>query len=417
MEMCIADVKTAYLNADNDEEQYMYLYKREVSYFIEVDPQLKKFVDHMGRILVLVKKALYGLAQSAKLWYSHLADTLRELGYTPTLQDKCAFVRNKGGVVSYVGTHVDDLLMAAKSPEEIERLKRGLEKKYPGMKFKSGESLKYLGMEIFRNKTDRSIKVSLDEYTVGVINEYQITSTKSAACTKLLMKAAEDVPVDTTEYLSLLMKLMYIAKHTRPDILFTCSYLSTQAKEPKEYHWIQLIHLLKYLNGTHSRGLLLTGKDLRLHCYADAAYAIHADAKSQSGISVHLGELGPSIFSQSLKQKIVSQSSTEAELIALHAGAKLCVWLHALQKSLGIQVETPIVFQDNTSTMSLATGGRPASNASKHINVRYFSVKEYLDDGLLLLRHMPTTEMIADLLTKPLVGALYSKLTDLILGT
>jgi hypothetical protein len=133
-------------------------------------------------------------------------------------------------------------------------------------------------------------------------------------------------------------------------------------------------------------------------------------------MSLSVGEKGPSILSFSKKQNIVSQSSTEAELISLHWGAKSAVAMQKFMTSIGINHSVPNVYQDNTSAISLATGGRPASKASKHINMRYFSIKEYVEHKKILLSHKPTLEMIADILTKPLTGEQFFKLRALLMN-
>ena len=48
--------------------------------------------------------------------------------------------------------------------------------------------------------------------------------------------------------------------------------------------------------------------------------------------------------------------------------------------------------------------GTSVSNKAKHMKVRYFYVKEKVDEKILTLQYKSTKEMIADLLTKPLFG-------------
>ena len=72
--------------------------------------------------------------------------------------------------------------------------------------------------------------------------------------------------------------------------------------------------------------------------------------------------------------------------------------------------------QDNTSTIKLAENGKSNSDRTKHINVRFFFVKQYLDDKVMKITHCPTKEMIADILTKPLQGEQFRVLRDMLLG-
>ena len=49
--------------------------------------------------------------------------------------------------------------------------------------------------------------------------------------------------------------------------------------------------------------------------------------------------------------------------------------------------------------------GNSISNKTKHMRVRYFYVKEKIDQSVIQLQYKKTDIMLADLLTKPLFGA------------
>ena len=48
--------------------------------------------------------------------------------------------------------------------------------------------------------------------------------------------------------------------------------------------------------------------------------------------------------------------------------------------------------------------GHSKSDRTRHINVRYFWTKERMKEGEISIKYLPTTEMIADILTKPIQG-------------
>ena len=52
----------------------------------------------------------------------------------------------------------------------------------------------------------------------------------------------------------------------------------------------------------------------------------------------------------------------------------------------------------------------------RHIDIRYFFIKDRIDKGDIKVEYLHTKSMIADYLTKPLVGELFYKLRDLLLG-
>jgi hypothetical protein len=75
-----------------------------------------------------------------------------------------------------------------------------------------------------------------------------------------------------------------------------------------------------------------------------------------------------------------------------------------------------VLYEDNMSAMSLARNGRSNSDRTKHIKLRYFFIKQYLDSGEFVLKHCTTDRMIADILTKPLQGDHFESLRSILLG-
>ncbi len=62
------------------------------------------------------------------------------------------------------------------------------------------------------------------------------------------------------------------------------------------------------------------------------------------------------------------------------------------------------------STLQLIKNGRTSSDRTRHIDIRYFFVKDRVEQGEIVCRHQPTESMLADVLTKPLQGALFRRL-------
>ena len=172
---------------------------------------------------------------------------------------------------------------------------------------------------------------------------------------------------------------------------------------------------MKYLNGTSELGIKLGkyGSDMGLTVYADASYAVHPDCKSHGGIVVYTNR-GP-VYIKCAKHKVVSKSSTEAELITLSDAVSIAAYNINFLKGQGYDVCADLK-QDNTSTIKLAENGRSNSDRTKHIQVRYFFVKQYLDENVMKISHCPTKEMIADVLTKPIQGEQFKALRDMLLG-
>jgi hypothetical protein len=64
----------------------------------------------------------------------------------------------------------------------------------------------------------------------------------------------------------------------------------------------------------------------------------------------------------------------------------------------------------------MAEKGRSTSDKTRHINIRYFFVKHYMDSDELKIEYLPTEEMVADVLTKPLQGDLFRRMRNKLLN-
>jgi hypothetical protein len=123
------------------------------------------------------------------------------------------------------------------------------------------------------------------------------------------------------------------------------------------------------------------------------------------------------VFCKSKKQKLVSRSSTEAELIALNEGLPEVIWAKQFMQNLGVPQGMITVFEDNTSTIILANKQNGATlSKTKHIQIRFYYVRELIEQKEINIVYLSTKEMLADLLTKPMTGWLFKALRDQILN-
>lgn len=208
---------------------------------------------------------------------------------------------------------------------------------------------------------------------------------------------------DTTEYRSLVMSIFYVAKRSRFELLFAISYLATYSSAPYQSHYDKAIVVLKYLYRTQY--FTITHKchdESFIHAYIDASYAIHHDAKSHTGSLIF--DNTNILDGSSTKHQHMDKSSTGSEVSGVHLKMDLLESLKQLYYQLTGKIEPILIHQDNQSGMKLMNNGESISNKSKHMRVRYFYVKEKIDESIISLHYTPTNLMIADLLTKPLFG-------------
>ena len=60
-------------------------------------PKLKEYVARNGKLYVILKKTLYSLVQSAKLWYDVLSTFLQKTGFKQYALDRCVFSMTRNG--------------------------------------------------------------------------------------------------------------------------------------------------------------------------------------------------------------------------------------------------------------------------------------------------------------------------------
>jgi hypothetical protein len=75
-----------------------------------------------------------------------------------------------------------------------------------------------------------------------------------------------------------------------------------------------------------------------------------------------------------------------------------------------------VLEEDNQAAILLSKRGRGGFTRAKHIKVKYFSLKDLVEEGQLKLQYVGTKAMVSDLLTKPVIGAQFNHLLSKLLG-
>jgi hypothetical protein len=125
---------------------------------------------------------------------------------------------------------------------------------------------------------------------------------------------------------TLVTKLLYLAKRGCPDIMLAISFLCTRVKNPDIDDYRKLGRVVKYLRKTQKLVLTLECNNLyNIMWWVDASYACHDDMRGQSDGMVSLGK--SAIYATSVKQKLNTRSSTEAELVAVYDVMPQMIWV------------------------------------------------------------------------------------------
>lgn len=306
--------------------------------------------------------------------------------------------------------YVDDLVLAAKERSTIDSFKTEFAKTF---KIKDlGEIQKILGIRVIRDRKARTITLDQSQYLNGVLNDNSITTAKHKASTTPMngyesLRPANDTDerTNTKAYQKTIGSLMYAMVHTRPDIAFALGKLSQYMSDPAQHHAHALKALLRYVRATVNRAIKFgAGGDVAI--YSDADWAgDKSDRKSTTGsVCMHYGG---AISWASKKQTSVATSSTESEYMALSVSAKQSQWisqvLHDMgyARCLGDNPSKVNIMGDNQGSIAL-TKNAHLHDRSKHIDICYHYTRDLAQRNRILVKYVPTADMIADGLTKPL---------------
>ena len=421
----VADVTGAYLNANMDNFVLIRLSGDDVDMMCKANPDYKKFVTkNNGRrtLFLQLKKALYGCVKSALLWYRLFRDTLQDLGFTLNPYDPCVANANIKGSQCTIVWYVDDNKISHKDQAVVNDLIQCIEAKFGHMTKTEGDEHEFLGMKLQFDRKNKTVKVLMQSYIDEAIQQSCLDVRRAAAtpATKSMFdvdpNAAKLSPSEFERFRSVVCKLLYIALRGRPDILLAVVFLASRVAKATLQDQAKLKRLLEYLYGTYDLPLILGADDIQtMYTFIDASYAVHDDMKSHTGGVITFGRGG--IACKSAKQKVVTKSSTEAELVGASEYLPSTIWVQYFLQAQGFPHRNSYLEQDNQSAIRLERNGRAsASQRSRHINIQYFFITDRLDTDHITLRYCQTDHMLADFLSKPLQGSLFHKFRDVLLG-
>jgi hypothetical protein len=406
-EVTTVDITSAYLNATIERPVYMRIEPALAHIAILIKPEWKPFQEPGGAIVVKLRKALYGCVESSALWYQDLSSTMASAGFKTSKIDPCVHYKADGNDMIHVTTHVDDLKIMSTSPRLTEHLIAHLTQRYTHLTVHTGKTHDYLGMS-FDYRVEGKVTISMNGYVQEILSNNNVQGISKSPATKSLFDVSPDSPPLQPKEAELfhtnVARLLYLVERIRPDMCTAVAFLTTRVNRCTAEDQGKLDRLLRYLKHTEHLSLTLEADEgVQVKAYVDAAYGVHANFKGHTGGHITLGRGG--IVNKSSKQKLVAKSSTEAELIAVSDFMSTVIQVRDFLSEIGYPQRPAIVYQDNQSTMRLIERGRPASERTRHINIRYFFIKERVASKELQIVYCPTNDMVSDILTKPLAGA------------
>lgn len=389
LELHHLDVKTAFLHGELEEDIYI--------------KQPQGYEEGGPGTVCHLKKAIYGLRQAPRAWHTRLKAELELMGFTASATDPGLYYKSGKSSNVYICVYVDDIALAARSKTDLEEVKQQLQSRFDIRDL--GEVSHFLGMQITRNRRDRSLKLTQQRMTAELVSKYGMSSAKPRStplATSAQLTKSDGTPLDKEAhpYSELIGSLLYLSVCTRPDIAQAVGALARYMSAPTTAHWSAAKEVVRYLAGTLDYGInFQPSQQSALIGYCDADYAGDVDTRrSTTGYVFTLH--GGAISWSSRLQPTVAVSTTEAEYMAAAHAVKEALWLRKLMADLGMSSNAAVPIKcDNQSALKLLK--HPISSLrSKHIDVIYHFARERAARKEVEFSYISTDEMIADSMTK-----------------
>ena len=137
--------------------------------------------------------------------------------------------------------------------------------------------------------------------------------------------------------------------------------------------------------------------------WIDAAYDLHINMRGHKGGTISMGY--GKCMENPQKQKINIKNSTESELVEMGKYVPYKKWFIMFMGEQGYAIKNNVIYQDNHSTIRMEKNGRNSCTGnSRHINIRYFFMKDKINKREMRVDYFPTHIMLVDFFTKQLMG-------------
>ena len=367
------------------------------------------------------------MIESALLWYKLFTEVLQKEGFILNPYDACVANKTINGKQCTVGWYVDDNILSHVETTVVDEVLATIGGYFPGLSIERGNKLNFLGMEIdFFEKG--KLKIGTVQYLKGMIEEleeilkeygesldrqYPHPAARWLFTTKPDAKPLKERKAEV--YQKFVAKLLWVEKRSRPDIKPTVSFLSTQVKLPTKDDWHKFKRLMCWIKQTVEDVRIIGADDLlNMIVMIDSAHAVHDNMR---GHTAGITSFGTGIVDQkSSKQKMNTRSSTETEHVGTSEYLPKPIYFELFMGAQGYKPKTTLAKDNESEIRMLVNGKKSCTSNSKHVAIKYFWCTDRIKNGNITVKHCPTKKMLADYMSKPVQGKLFTSFRNVIMG-
>lgn len=346
-----------------------------------------------------LRKCVYGLSDASLIWYKKVCEVMIRCGAKLSLVDPAVFywIDSKGEVIGILASHVDDFIWGG-SQQFVRDVIPEIRKSF-NIGREETDAFSYVGMEITsRNET---ILLSQQNY-VHNLKCIHVDKARSAHRESLL------TPVEMDALRSKIGQILWVARQTRPDVMFDACYLAASLKGAKVQN---IIDANKVVGKLKSEDVVLKFQDLeddlKLVIFSDASLGNLPDGGTQGGQLVMLmdkmGKFSP-LYWNSKRIRRVVRSTLAGETLALADGIDSGIFIATLYAELTTGKTVPellpvVCITDNHSLFDAIKSTKLVSD--KRLRLEISSIKELIQKGQIKeISWYASKEQLADVLTK-----------------
>ena len=388
------DFKGAYLNSNLEHDVYVEFPKG----IQTIDTAITQ------DMIMLLKRGLYGLKESGRLWYETLRNFLENNGFVASSWNPCIFQDKEEEILILV--YVDDCLVSSKTEEAIKRLKKKILKKF---EVTESDLDDFLGLQISYDRSKGVASLSAEKYIEKCLKELGLQECNSVKTPIPLNTRIEegDVPYELDDYREYLGKLLWIAK-ARPDIAFAAHLLSTVANKPTKKAFGILKRTFRYLKGTISKKLSFTKPEVRgLVVFTDASLGDLNKGRSTGSCFIFYGQ--NLLYYHSRRQTVVSTSTFESEMLEVVRGIKNYIYVEGFLHDLDFNSEQKPILMTDAQIVMDNLSAQVVNRKTRHYVMKLHFVKQVLKNERIVLAKVDGKDNVADFGTKALCFKDYQK--------
>ena len=391
--------------------------------------RMREEYDKLGAAESTIGIALKGIPGSRTAgyyWWLEIEAFFEDRSFSKLKTSESIFVRSDpilGDLIAIV--YVDDIILMG---VDIKPLLREMRKSFD---IKESELKWYLGLKFDWDKEGQCVRITQKAFAESILREFKCTdmNPKSVPLRADLKLSKLDSPPtgQSTKFplARFVGQVLYLARMTRPDIILAVKILARFVGNPGDRHAKAAKHLMGYLSGTLDKGITIdaTRASSELVAFADSEFAnLDIDERKSYGAYMVYFCGGPAVWNVERHPRPAGSTSV-AEYYTLSRCGEKVMWIRELLCEVNKTLRTTIsripptvVFEDNNTALNIANGVCKQKH-TKHIEVRYHIVQDFISHGDIKVVKIDGKLMMVDAINKALGPREHRDKTEYLLGT